>query len=253
MPAFFQRILDGALTLIFPPRCEICGVMQEPVVCARCRERFARIEPPWCRQCGLPFDPLAKSPAHCADCRDEPPPFDAARAAGLYGGTLRRAIHLFKYDGIRALAGPLGEFTAQVVEPPFAIDCLCPVPLHPKREAMRGFNQALLLAEELAACWDAPVEAGVLERTRDTPPQMRLPADERRANIRNAFAVRDAVAGRAVGLVDDVYTTGSTLREASRVLKRAGAARVLVVTVARAASIIPDDSVDDPFMRSAAS
>jgi len=234
MSGFLRELLDGMLSLLFPPRCEVCGLLQEPVVCARCLAQFQRIGAPYCRQCGLPFDPLAKTATHCPDCREDPPAFDAARAAGLYGGTLRRAVHLFKYDGVRAMAGVLGQFTLETVELPFPLDCLCPVPLHPKREAMRGFNQSRLLAEELGAGWGVPVETALLSRTRNTPPQMSLPADERRRNIRGAFTAAEGAAGRAVGLVDDVYTTGSTLRECSRELKRAGAARVLVITVARA-------------------
>jgi ComF family protein len=243
MGSFFRELLDGTLSLLFPPRCEVCGLLQEPVVCAQCRAQFGRIEAPYCRQCGLPFDPLAKAATHCPECREDPPAFDAARAAGIYGGLLRRAIHLFKYDGVRAMTGPLGEFTLEMVELPFSIDCLCPVPLHPKREAMRGFNQSLLLAEVLGEGWSAPVEAGLLSRTQNTPPQMSLPAAERRRNIRGAFAVTGNATGRAVGLVDDVFTTGSTLRECSRVLKRAGAVRVLVITVARTAPSIWNDEV----------
>jgi ComF family protein len=225
-------LLDGALSLLFPPRCETCGTLQEPVVCARCREEFVRIRAPFCLQCGLPFDPRAHALDHCADCRDDPPPFDAARAAGLFQGRLRTAIHGFKYDGARALAAPLAELMAETITLPFPVDALAPVPLHPDRERMRGYNQSRLLADELGARWNLPV-TDVMTRVRNIPPQMTLPADERRRNVRGAFAA-DAVAGRVLGLVDDVYTTGATLRECSRVLKRAGAARVCVLTVARA-------------------
>jgi len=241
MGGVFRELLDGVLSLLFPPRCEVCGLLQEPVVCDRCLAHFQRVTEPYCRQCGLPFDPLAKAATHCPDCREDPPPFDAARAAGRYGGALRRAIHLFKYDGVRAMAGPLGQFTLETVELPFPIDCLCPVPLHPKREAMRGFNQSRLLADALGAGWGTPVEAGMLERVQNTPPQMSLPAGERRQNIRGAFTVTGNAAGRAIGLVDDVFTTGSTLRECSLMLKRAGAARVLVISVARTAPSIWND------------
>ncbi|MHB0937266.1 MAG: double zinc ribbon domain-containing protein [Armatimonadota bacterium] len=233
MSGVFGGLLDSLLSLLFPPRCEVCGMLQEPVVCAGCRAQFERITEPHCRQCGLPFDPGAKSATHCPECRDDPPAFDAARAAGLYGGVLRRAIHLFKYDGVRAMAGALGEFTLETVQLPFPIDCLCPVPLHPRREAMRGFNQSSLLAEVLGEGWSIPVEAAMLSRVQNTPPQMSLPAEERRRNIRGAFTATGNPAGRAVGLVDDVFTTGSTLRECSQMLKRAGAERVLVITVAR--------------------
>ena len=232
MSGIFREMMDGLLNLIFPQRCEVCGLLQEPVICPRCREQFMVIGEPCCRQCGVPFDPLAKTTSHCAECREDPPPFDVARAAGVYRGALRRAIHLFKYDGIRAMAEPLGQLLAEQVALPFPIDCLCPVPLHPKRLAMRGFNQSRLLAKVAGTIWRLPVE-DLLTRTHNTPPQMSLPAEERRQNIRNAFTTAAPISGRAVGLVDDVFTTGSTLRECSRILKRAGAERVLVLTVAR--------------------
>ena len=181
----------------------------------------------------MPFDPLAHATSHCADCRDEPPPFDAARAAGVYDDALQKAIHRFKYDGMRALARPLGEFAADSIELPFPIDVLCPVPLHPRREQMRGYNQAQLLAEILGARWQVPVEP-VLARIHNTLPQIDLTAEERRKNVRGAFAAEGTMRDRTIGLLDDVFTTGSTLCECSRVLKRAGAARVLVITVARA-------------------
>lgn len=229
-------ILDGFLTLLFPPRCAVCETLQEPTLCERCRGTFPTIAEPFCLQCGMPYDPLAHPLAHCADCREEPPPFDAARAAGAFDGTLRQAIHRFKYDGVRALATPLGAFTAETIALPFPIDCLCPVPLHPRREQMRGFNQAQLLAEVIGAHWQTPIEP-LLARTQNTPPQITLTAEERRKNVRGVFAVHGTVQGRTVGLLDDVFTTGSTLRECSRTLKRAGATRVLVLTAARA---LPD-------------
>ncbi|MHB9133602.1 MAG: double zinc ribbon domain-containing protein [Armatimonadota bacterium] len=230
----FSLVMEGLLSLLFPPRCEICSTLQEPIICERCRQAFSLIKAPFCQQCGLPFDPQAETAAHCPECRSEPPAFDAARTAGVYRDGLRRAIHLLKYDGVRALSVPLGQLIAETVERPFAIECLCPVPLHPLRERMRGYNQSLLLAEEVGARWGIPVEVGLLSRVLNTTPQMQLPADERRRNVKGAFTATPEAKGRTIGLVDDVFTTGSTLRECSRELQRAGADRVLVVTIARA-------------------
>jgi len=228
------QLRDAALDLLFPPRCELCRTLQEPVICASCLQQFVCINDPICRQCGLPLDPLAHTTGHCAECLNDPPPFDAARTAGIYDGVLRQAIHVFKYAMVRAMALPLGDFLADHVMLPFPVDCLCPVPLHPSRERMRGFNQSFLLAERLGTRWNLPVETSKLIRMQNTPPQMQLPRDARQRNIRGAFAVRDSLSGCTIGLVDDVYTTGATLRECSRMLKRAGAARILVVTLARA-------------------
>jgi len=198
------------------------------------------IRQPFCAQCGYPFDPLAKGDTHCAICRDVPPYFDAARAAGYYTGALRTAIHQYKYNGVQALALPLASWAMTSLELPFRPDCLCPVPLHPRREARRGYNQSLLLAEAFSAGWKIYLQPDLLRRTVDTPPQMRLNAEERRRNIRDSFTIQSAVEGRSIGLVDDVMTTGATLNECARMLKRAGATQVLAVTLARA---VPDHDI----------
>jgi len=233
VPEFLTAVLDGVLSLLIPPRCEVCGLLQEPMICDVCRGKFHAISAPFCARCGIPFDPLAQTMTECADCRKSPPAFDAARSAGMYADELRRAIHLFKYDGVCALAIPLAAFISDTITLPLDIDCLCPVPLHPARERMRGYNQSVLLAEELGQTWRLPVERALLTRILNTTPQMQLPAEERLRNVRGAFTAAPAAQGRDIGLVDDVYTTGSTLLECSRVLKRAGARHVLVITIAR--------------------
>jgi ComF family protein len=233
MENFLKAFWTSAADLLFPPRCEVCGLLQEPVICQGCHEQFQRISLPYCAQCGLPFDPLAQAASHCVECRENPPSFDAARAAGIYDGPLRQAIHVYKYEMVRCLGGPLGDFLENSIELPFPLDVLCPVPLHPSRERMRGFNQSLLLAEPLARAHHIPLEPHLLRRTQNTTPQMSLPHEQRRANVKGAFVTDENVAQRVVGVVDDVFTTGSTLRECSRVLKRAGAQRVLVITLAR--------------------
>lgn len=233
-------IRDLTLNLLFPPRCEVCGLLQEPVICDNCLARFDGITSPFCQQCGLPFDPLAQSADHCAECHNDPPPFDVARAAGVYGGALRRAIHVLKYDMISALAVPLADFAVTHIDLPFPVNCLCPVPLYPARQRMRGFNQSMLLAEQFGRHWGIPVEENLLTRTINTVPQMLLPLDERRRNIRGAFTTKRKLRGQTIGLVDDVLTTGSTLRECSRILKRAGADRVVVLALARTIRQGPD-------------
>lgn len=234
----WRTIVEGLLTLLYPPRCAVCLSLQEPVLCAACRNAFRPITAPYCRICGVPFEvSAADGDGLCADCRTKPPPFTEARAAGRYDGTLRHAIHRFKYDGVRALAWPLAAFMLETVPQPEGADGICPVPLHPARERMRGFNQAHLLAKALAARWELPL-LPVLTRTRHTAAQMQLPADERLGNVRGAFTAQAALADRRVILVDDVFTTGSTLAACTRALKAAGAASVRVVTLARTTSTI---------------
>jgi ComF family protein len=147
----------------------------------------------------------------------------------------RDAIHALKFRGRRALARPLAKLIVEQWGAALDADvaALVPVPLARGRQAERGFNQAALLAERLAAALGVPARPRWLARVRATAPQSDLGAAERRANVRGAFVAHPAVAGRHVVVVDDVLTTGATVAECARALKAAGAARVGVLAVAR--------------------
>jgi ComF family protein len=158
----------------------------------------------------------------------------------LFDGPVRDLVHRFKYGKKVQHCRPLGLLTARHLEAfvvSFGADLIIPVPLHVKRLRERGFNQAVLLGEFLAKQWRLPLSRNNLRRIRWTEPQISLSAGERRDNVRGAFAVRDAasVRNRRIILVDDVYTTGSTVTECSRILMRNGAEEVAVLTIARAA------------------
>lgn len=155
--------------------------------------------------------------------------FDFARSALLFTHTLREIIHHLKYADRVSLAKPLGAILKECRErEPFTGNLIIPVPLHRSRQRVRGFNQAELIAARLGT----PVAARLLRRRKDTPSQTGLTRNERKRNLAGAFEVRGKVSG-AVIVVDDVYTTGSTMNEIARTLKRAGAGRVEVLTVAR--------------------
>ncbi len=239
----------GAVLLhfLFPSPCRSCGGMldvgRRSLFCSTCWARMLAVAPPVCPQCGWPFPSpraLEASPAHlCARCRTTRVHFAVARAATLYGGEgpAREAILAFKHTGRdtlgRHLAGLMAERSGPIAaEGPW--DVLVPVPLHPRRKRERGFNQAAFLARHVGRRMGVPVAAGALRRVRETPPQAGDPADRRR-NVRGAFTVaRPAdVAGRHVLLIDDVLTTGATANECARVLRRAGARRVGVFSLAR--------------------
>ena len=147
-------------------------------------------------------------------------------------------MHAFKFGGQRALSGPLGDLLASLGAdlPVPAVDLLVPVPLHPRRQHERGFNQALLLARRLGRAWRVPVEARALTRVSPTLPQAELGAAARRDNVRHAFRLRrpEAVRGRHVVVVDDILTTGATASACARCLMESGAATVGIVTVTRA-------------------
>ena len=180
----------------------------------------------------------------CSICRRIDRPFTRATAYGSYEGGLRELVHLLKYNGIRPAANVLGRMLAEAVaaiEPSFeqANVLVIPVPLYQGKRRQRGFNQAELIARAAVRCHPTrerfEVVPDILERTRDTRSQIGMTNDQRRENMRGALALRRAaeVTGREVLLVDDVYTTGATALECARVLRKAGASAVWVVTVAR--------------------
>lgn len=235
-------MLIGALrNLFFPPLCHCCRLPLPSSahihVCPSCWEQFKPISSPRCSQCGTPFQTIGGIDHVCGACLASPPPFTAARAAIAFDGPVRDLILRFKYTKQVRLRRPLGLLTAETLAP-FAAeaspDLLIPVPLHIKRLRSRGFNQALLLASLLGREWNIRVSRHNLQRTRWTEPQVNLSLDERAKNVRGAFRVAapSEVDGRRVMLVDDVYTTGSTVKECAKILKQAGASAVYVATVA---------------------
>ena len=240
IPELAQRAGDALVSLFFPPHCANCGAdtVRGEHVCEACADKARRIEAPFCRRCSEPFEGAIDGEFECANCGDRELHFDCAVAPYLSRGVVREFIHRFKYDRERFLRQPLAAWLADALtdarlqSPP--IDALVPVPLHPTRFRERGFNQAALLAELLSARAGVPV-LECLQRTRYTTTQTRLDRHERMENLRNAFRVRHiaAVQSRHLLLVDDVFTTGSTVDECARVLRLAGAASVRVVTVAR--------------------
>ncbi len=239
-PGIAQRAGDALLSLFFPPHCASCGAETERGrhVCEGCAGKTRRIEPPFCQRCSEPFDGAIDGEFQCANCGDRELHFDCAVAPYLSRGVVREFIHRFKYDHERFLRQPLAAWLADALSDPrlagHPIDAIVPVPLHPTRFRERGFNQAMLLAELLSERAAVPL-LDALQRTRYTTTQTRLDRQERMENLRNAFRVRHsaAVQNRHLLLVDDVFTTGSTVDECARVLRLAGASSVRVATVAR--------------------
>ena len=170
----------------------------------------------------------------CALCRLGLQGFDAVYSYGSYEGTLRQLVHLFKYGGVRPLARPFGRFMTQALPRETSFDVIVPMPLHWFKQWQRGFNQADVLAREIGKKWHVPVR-NVIRRRRATSPQAGLTNAKRRANVRGAFTIARGkpLQGMRVLLVDDVVTTGATASACARVLKRAGAAHVALLALAR--------------------
>jgi ComF family protein len=175
----------------------------------------------------------------CGLCRLGLQGFDAVYSYGSYEGALRELVHLFKYSGVRPLAGTFGKFLAQALPRETSFDVIVPMPLHWFKQWQRGFNQADLLAREIGKKWNVPVR-NVIRRKKATRPQAGLTNAKRRANVSGAFQIKSSqiargrrLQGMRVLLVDDVVTTGATASACARVLKRAGAAHVSLLALAR--------------------
>jgi ComF family protein len=238
-----NKILTGIADTIFPPLCITCGAVLEEHAplpfCPSCTAGIRFIGSPLCPRCGIPFSTAEGVDHLCGECLTTEKPYAVARAVGLYEKTLLTAIHLFKYRGKIGIGEVLGRLMADFAGGQWdmtVFSLIIPVPLHRKRLRERGFNQAVILAHQIARRFSLPLDFMTLRRERFTAPQVGLGREERSANVRMAFAVRkpEKLAGRKILLVDDVTTTGSTLTECASVLMQAKAETVAILTLARA-------------------
>jgi ComF family protein len=233
--------LRAIASLFYPPACTICSenVAAGKYLCQECETKIVRIVPPFCAKCSEPFSGAITSAFDCANCAHRALHFDAAVARFRSRGIARRVILDFKYGRQFHLRHLVGEWLFAALDDDRLrgrqFDAIIPVPLHPARERQRGFNQAALLAELVSARMSIRARA-VLERVRYTTTQTAFDRAERMENLRGAFRLRrnTDVRGLRVLLIDDVLTTGATLSECARVLKKAGATCVHAATAARA-------------------
>lgn len=227
-------MLNRFLNILFPETCPICqGQASEhktAPVCTECWQSIKLYAGPKCRKCGRPL--ISDASTICGDCLQDEPAFESARSFGLYEGALRKAINLLKYHNVKRLSRPLSDILLRIEIP--RADAVLPVPLNKNRLRQREFNQSALIAKYCAERLGSILVLDSLVKIRDTKPQVGLSSNERRKNMKNAFGIqnKDAVEGKDVLLIDDVSTTGATIRECSKVLKKTGAGSVHVVTLA---------------------
>ncbi|GAB6179388.1 ComF family protein [Desulfotomaculum defluvii] len=233
MGSFWEALLN----LIFPepPGCKLCGAKGNHSLCPDCERWLASwASIPKCRICGRPS---LWSQAQCLECQQNRPPFVLARAVGPYEGSLREAIHSLKYKGRKTLVPMLGQLLLAVVlqQPEMQkIDAVIPVPMSRRRMRQRGFNQAALLAQEVAQGLQKPLLLSALTKPVETLPQTGLNKTQRQENLKGAFRVQEPlqIKDKNLLIVDDVFTTGSTVAAVTQTLHSQGAGKLYVITLA---------------------
>ena len=237
----FRLSLAASIDLLLPPACLLCGRLlptghDAQAFCRDCLAAMPPLTSAHCRCCAQPF-PDTTSNHLFGNCLQRQPPFSIVHAVGIYQGSLKQAIHKLKYRNRLVLAKPLGQLLGKSIVAEgsgFAPDRIIPVPLHPRRLRQRGYNQALEVARPIAQQSGILLDTTLLQRTRNTPQQQGLTATERRSNLRNAFTLTSGAPALRILLIDDVMTTGETVRECSRTLLVSGIVEVQVAAVGRA-------------------
>ena len=229
-----KKLCEGAVQMLYPRRCPVCDGIVKPwgeKICPECLPKLKPVTAPWCMQCGKK---LAGESEYCVNCGSGKHNYTRGRALYEYGSAAV-PIYRFKYGGRREYADFFGEQMAEYlgefirsVRP----DGIVPIPLHPKRRARRGYNQAELLARVIGVRMGLPVYTDLLIRIKNTVPLKKLNPKERQNNLKKAFNIsRNDVKLKTILLVDDIYTTGTTIDEAANVFKNAGVERIYFVTL----------------------
>lgn len=240
---YLSKTLKYAELLFFPSLCKLCAepleAKGERVVCRSCTETLRDRSSSFCLSCGRFFQDSAE-PRLCPRCLEEKPNYSLHRSCGFYSGKLKDFILLYKYRGYKILGKDLAQFMLKTLEKSeeiwWGVDAVIPVPLHPKRRRHRGFNQAQVIARIVARRKDIVLLKNCLVKVENRPPQTLLEAHEREQNLKGVFTIKNSekIKDKVILLVDDVYTTGSTVRECSDTLLKSGAKEVRVVTLAQA-------------------
>ncbi len=235
-----SQIAKNCMDIVFPPVCAVCGtklpIEKSGHFCVNCHSGIRFVEPPFCRICGFEVFGVKENNPLCGECLGDLPPYAIARSVVRYEPQVQKLIHKLKYGsdlsvlpGIMELIGcyDMAEFDD--------IDCIVMVPLHLQRLRGRGLNQAAVLARLFFADRLSFIQSDWMVRTRNTAPQTELGRKERRKNLRGSFQIRTPkkIQGASVCLVDDVFTTGTTVKECSKVIMESGADKVKVLTFAR--------------------
>lgn len=219
--------------MLYPNVCPFCGKVSIEPICKECMEKIQYIREPLCKKCGKPVK--EEQSEYCHDCKVRKRSFDQGKGLWLHKVPVNQAIYRYKYHNRRIYSRVFANELYRVYEKKlaqWAVEAIVPIPLHKKRRRMRGFNQTEYIAKELGERVGIPMIPDLLVRVKSTVPQKKLESRKRNENISKAFRIRK---GREIPscilLIDDIYTTGSTINEAAKILKLAGAKRVYFLTI----------------------
>jgi len=239
---YLKPFTDALIDLIYPPVCAACGCETQDSfspICEACLQALDLISDPICPKCGAPISESSTPQKRCAECPSDAIHFDIARSVLSYADErVKNLVHALKYQYRTRLAAPLGEFLLKGFQRHYQEmnwDAIVPVPLHKKKLREREFNQATLISKSLSNAHGIPLREDLIYRARNTPSQTTLDTQQRRQNPLNAFSPsrKNAALGLCLLVIDDVYTTGSTVNEVCYTLKQGGAAFTGVLTLAR--------------------
>lgn len=236
-----RKVADIIVDTLFPKTCPICDktIGRKETICNKCINKIHYIEEPKCKKCGKQLN--EEETEYCADCRVTKHIYNAGIAAFLYDDIISKSIYRFKYHNRRTYAQYYGQAIFKKYEKQIRrwdADVIIPVPVHEKKLIKRGYNQAELIARELGKCLGMDVDGCYLQRIVDTKPQKEMARNERKKNLENAFKICDNVVKyNKIILVDDIYTTGSTIDECAQVLIEGGATTVNFISLSIGAGI----------------
>ncbi|PKM52688.1 MAG: amidophosphoribosyltransferase [Firmicutes bacterium HGW-Firmicutes-7] len=238
MEGVINKVIKMILALMYPKRCLLCDEVlplgEQSTTCSKCRNDVKWIGGNICKRCGKPLE--CHRLDFCYDCSKKNHYFHEGRGMWVYEDAVKNAIHKYKYSNRKgygkSFAQELYQFYIENIT--WDIDCITSVPLHPDKLNERSFNQAALIADILGRRLDIVVDNCLLYRTKNTEPQKDLSDLERILNVKDAFSICDSSSctGKNILIVDDIYTTGSTINECAKELKNHGAQNVYFLTVA---------------------
>ncbi|NRA73518.1 MAG: ComF family protein [Rickettsiales bacterium] len=239
MQSAVKKFFDQAIEVIFPSKCLICASWSNKgiLICSSCWQKIEFITDPKCEICGYPFGFDSGKGSLCAPCHQNNPYFDKAFTIFKYSAVSKSLIFKLKYNDQLHIAYFFAQLIANKLQNFYEYRFIVPVPLHPRRIRERLYNQSAILGSHVAKLARLEFLPSILSKKRYDVPQSQLSRDRRKKNVLNSFVIAEdyinCIKGKNIILIDDVYTTGSTVNECSKVLKKAGCNKILVVTIAR--------------------